>query len=178
MDWDFGDGTGSAQLNPSHTYIDTGYFHVSLILTSVDGYEDTVSKNNYIHIKWNPIPLITSTGDSGCEPYYVSLITNYYSGAIYSWNLGNGVIKNSSAVYYTYPDSGVYPVLLNVTYNNGCAQSQTAGPIVVFPRPSFTYSLAKWNRLYAFAVQFTISNNEWSIHMELGFWRWPDFKSI
>jgi PKD repeat protein len=86
--WDFGDGTGSTQLNPSHTYLDTGYFHVSLILTSVDGCKDTISKNNYIHIKWNPIPIISSSGDSGCEPYYVSLITNYYSGTNYTWEFG------------------------------------------------------------------------------------------
>ncbi len=155
--WNFGDGTISSQSNPSHTYSDTGYYNVSLILTSANGCKDTIEKNNYIHIKWNPIPVITGSGDSGCQPYYISLITNYYSGAIYNWNMGNGVIKNSSAVYYTYPDSGIFPVLLNVTYNNGCSQSQTAGPIVVFPRPSFSYSLANGMGCAPLPVQFSIS---------------------
>ncbi len=49
--WDFGDGTTSTQLNPTHTYTDTGYFDVQLI---VDGGAncgvDTLEITNYIHI--------------------------------------------------------------------------------------------------------------------------------
>ena len=154
--WLFGDGTSSQLANPSHVYSDTGYFSVSLIMTSANGCIDTITKSNYIHIKWNPVPIATISDDSGCKPHYLALITSYYAGATYSWNLGNGVTKSGSSVYYTYADSGTFPLTLNVAYSSGCSQTISAGSIVVFPRPTFSYSFSNGTGCAPLPVQFTI----------------------
>lgn len=156
--WLFGDGTQSQAMNPSHVYADTGYFNVSLVMTSSNGCTDTVTSNKLIHIKWNPVPPVTISSYSGCSPLYVSMLTTYNSQTSYNWDLGNGVTRNSSAVYYTYSTSGIYPVTLTTVYSSGCSQVVNAGTISVYDRPVFSYSMTNNNGCAPLTVQF-INNN-------------------
>jgi PKD repeat protein len=43
--WDFGDGNTSTQQNPSHTYVDKGYYAVCLTTTSASGVQKTYCKD-------------------------------------------------------------------------------------------------------------------------------------
>lgn len=47
--WDFGDGNGSTQQNPSHTYQNAGIYTVSLLVSNSLG-TDTETKINYIYV--------------------------------------------------------------------------------------------------------------------------------
>ena len=47
--WDFGDGNTSTELNPQHTYQDTGKYTVQLIAENTGG-ADTLTRVNYIHV--------------------------------------------------------------------------------------------------------------------------------
>jgi uncharacterized protein (TIGR02145 family) len=49
-EWDFGDGNGSTEQNPSHTYNNMGSYDVSLTTTNADG-SDTEIKTSYIVVK-------------------------------------------------------------------------------------------------------------------------------
>lgn len=42
--WDFGDGSSSSQVNPSHTYNTSGSWTVTLIVTNADGCTDTLTQ--------------------------------------------------------------------------------------------------------------------------------------
>ncbi len=66
--WDFGDGQVSSQQNPQHTYIDTGRYTVSLIVTTAKGCKDTITGQNYIKVGILPdyIDFITAFGDTAC----------------------------------------------------------------------------------------------------------------
>ncbi len=55
--WYFGDGDSSALQNPSHIYLTTGNFSVSLIAGNASGY-DTLTKANYINVVYSTCPLI------------------------------------------------------------------------------------------------------------------------
>lgn len=48
VEWDFGDGTTSTEINPVHIYTSPGAYDVSLIVTSCDGATHTESKESYI----------------------------------------------------------------------------------------------------------------------------------
>lgn len=48
--WDFGDGTTSNELHPTHTYNDFGQYNVKLDVSSAVCGNSTNIKNNYIHI--------------------------------------------------------------------------------------------------------------------------------
>ena len=47
--WDFGDGTTSTDVNPTHAYSSVGNYNVTLIATNING-SDTLFKPNYIKI--------------------------------------------------------------------------------------------------------------------------------
>lgn len=49
--WSFGDGTGSEQINPEHTYKRTGYYTVCLVATNMEGCTDTVCKTISADVK-------------------------------------------------------------------------------------------------------------------------------
>ncbi len=54
--WDFGDGSTGSGPGPVHSYTDTGYFDVSLTVTSSTGSENSVTKEKYIHVTQPYIP--------------------------------------------------------------------------------------------------------------------------
>lgn len=137
--WQFGDGNTSSALNPTHQFADTGYYYPSLVLTSSNGCVDTIEASKRIHIKFNPVPVVTLNTDSGCMPLLVSCQTPYISNALYSWDLGDSTVKTGSMIFHNYMDSGLYDVILDVKYANGCEQSVNAGQVNVLPRPDFVF---------------------------------------
>ena len=48
--WFFGDGQGSQQQNPSHTYTTAGVYSITLILIKPDGSYQTVTREDYISV--------------------------------------------------------------------------------------------------------------------------------
>ncbi|SMC72658.1 PKD domain-containing protein [Pedobacter africanus] len=68
-EWDFGDGTTSSQRNPSHTYLDTGTYKVTLKTTNQQGCFTTTFKN--VTIKGVPgylfVPNAFTPGDTRPE---------------------------------------------------------------------------------------------------------------
>jgi PKD repeat protein len=49
--WDFGDGSTSNEVSPSHSYRDAGMYFVSLKVSDDKGYTNTLSRNPYINVK-------------------------------------------------------------------------------------------------------------------------------
>ncbi len=48
--WEFGDGSTSTDQNPVHTYVDLGYYDVSLEVTAQSGDDDTQNENDYVAV--------------------------------------------------------------------------------------------------------------------------------
>jgi gliding motility-associated-like protein len=46
--WDFGDGSGSAEEHPTHTYTNPGYYPVTLVVTSDAGCTDSLTREVYV----------------------------------------------------------------------------------------------------------------------------------
>ena len=156
--WNFGDGTSSSLQNPSHVYADSGYYNISLIVASAQGCVDTIRKNNYIHIKFNPVALITTADTSGCAPFYTALITPYLTGTHYLWNLGDGTIDSAFTAYHSWAIAGTYPITLSVIYTSGCQNTTTFGPVQVYAMPSFNYSFTNGAGCAPLTVQFNNSS--------------------
>ncbi|MEP7263012.1 MAG: PKD domain-containing protein [Bacteroidota bacterium] len=156
--WDFGDGTTSSLQNPAHIYNDTGYFDVHVTITGLSGCADTLKKNHFIHILYNPVPAITVFDLQGCIPFNTSFSTAPAGISSYLWNLGDGHTDSLSSAYHTYVTAGSFNVTLTVHYNNGCINQNSAGTVVANDIPSFTYTIANYNGCAPLAVQF-INNN-------------------
>jgi len=100
--WDFGDGNTSTQFSPSHTYLDTGYYEVSLIVSDSLGCLETDTAIIFLDV-FNINNAIIQTVDTLCHGDTVQLQSS--GGATYQWspstNLSNPNIPNPLA----YPDT-------------------------------------------------------------------------
>lgn len=125
--WDFGDGTGSTQEDPVHTYTSAGTYTVRLIVTNSSGCSDTLVRTNYIAITL-PDATVAGLPRSGCIPLTVSPIPTVTSTEPitgYSWNFGDGGTSTSATPVYTYTTAGTFTVTLTITTASGCTRTIT-----------------------------------------------------
>jgi len=141
--WDFGDGSSSAQQNPSHTYTTTGFYNVLLQITSSTGCKSTAAIGRYIRIV-NGVNADFSFSQPGtCQPPFLINFQDQSNGPgvlSYSWNFGNGGpgsnLQNPTSIYNA---QGTYPVQLNVVSNLGCSGSVTKNIVVAGKKTDFSF---------------------------------------
>lgn len=125
-EWEFGDGETSSQQNPSHTYTTTGFYTVSLRVTSSNGCVRRISRGRYIRVVDGVETNFSFSNPGTCKAPFSINFQNQSSGPgniTYSWNFGNGqtsTVKNPSTVY-TAP--GTYNVRLDARSDLGCSGS-------------------------------------------------------
>lgn len=123
--WNFGDGNGSNQQNPTHTYSVAGTKNITL--TVFDGVTAVpIVKSAYILVHPLPNPQFTISA-TGCTVPTSPVISNVQptSGHTYSWNFGNGQTSQSlNPTGIVYSAEGTYTVQLTVTNSTtGCSNS-------------------------------------------------------
>ncbi len=140
--WKFGDGNTSAQQNPSHTFSNDGTYNVNLIVTSSDGFKDSISKIITVYPK--PIADFTFTNkcDGAAIPVNSTSTINtpdVISG--WNWSFGDGTTGTGNTTSHLYATPGNYTTTLIVNSNNSCADTSIQ-QVAVFNNPvaSFTYN--------------------------------------
>lgn len=125
--WDFGDGTTSTLINPTHTYFDPGEYIITLIVNdplSCNGIDTFSLSVNYLY-EFNT----GFTSEAlGCLPVDATFTANFAGGDDYYWILGDGTIDSGEVVTHTYTVAGTYEVSL-VALN--CGIPDTVTQIVV-----------------------------------------------
>jgi len=123
--WDFGDGTGSTDVNPIHTYTDTGSYTVTLIAVSNNGCVDTIVRPHYIQIG-RPKIALKDLPQIGCVPLTISPsaeITVSEPVTNYLWDFGDGTTSNAKNPTHIYSTPGTYAVSLVISTAGGCADT-------------------------------------------------------
>lgn len=94
--WDFGDGSTSTQQNPSHFYLNSGQYTVSL---QINGGASTESKTNYIHVLGNRGTPYTTANGGDFESNTDDFGSVELSGGLNLWELGapSNVINNTAS---------------------------------------------------------------------------------
>jgi len=158
--WAFGDGSPfSALVNPSHTYLNPGFYNVTLKATDASGCANTLTKPNYIQVYTPPIFNFTALGNQCDVPAVINFNSNVTGASPYSyqWTFGDGGTANTSSPTHTYNTPGIYSVSLIVTDANGCKDTlvkqnfMNIGNLI----PNFTFNNACVNT----SVQFTNTTN-------------------
>jgi len=116
--WDFGDGNTAQGINPSHNYLNPGFYTVQLVITDTCGQRDTVQSN--LQVCAAPQAVINYSRNG----LNLSFDARSSSGAnSYYWNFGAYGSANTDTATVSFPAKGSYPVYLVVT--NACGQSDT-----------------------------------------------------
>jgi PKD repeat protein len=112
--WTFGDGGSSSQQNPSHSYINSGNFNVTLTAYNSYGCSEFVTKQVTVFA----IPIVNAGPDTFiCNVDSVTLHAD--NGANYSWQ-PNYNINNTSSQNPVVDPKVTTVYLVTVTNANGC----------------------------------------------------------
>ena len=111
--WDFGDGNTSGDISPTHNYLATGNYSVSVDITSPIGCTVSRAFPNWIRVLDAPV---ADFAFSPSEPTILNREVSFFdrstNAGAYQWNfggVGNSFLQNPT---FFFPDSGLYEVLL------------------------------------------------------------------
>lgn len=125
--WDFGDGTSSAEQNPSHTFVSPGSYLVAFYPKDSAGHEGTMGF--YVDVSAGLTLTASRTPASGTAPLAVSVTATPAGGTppyTYDWNFGDGTAHGTTQnANHTFAFGGVFTTVLTVTDAQGHTASQT-----------------------------------------------------
>jgi PKD repeat protein len=106
--WNFGDGTTSTALNPTHTYNAIGDYNVWLVVTNSFGCKDTVYKSNHIKVV-SGITLYTVPDTMYvCQDNPIAFTDPTTGSNAWNWDFGNGSSSTSQSPSTIYTVPGTY----------------------------------------------------------------------
>lgn len=129
--WTFGDGNGSASVNPSNTFLNTTTtpknYTVQLIATDNNGCKDTTDR--LIKVFPKPVALFVADPLLVFVPTTPTNMFNKSSGAVsYVWDFGDGSASSSDVnPTHTYQSPGEYQITLIATNLQGCKDTFNLG---------------------------------------------------
>ena len=137
--WSFGDGTTAAIAAPVHTYLSSGNYTVTLLLTSDKGCKDSISAPAKVFPAAWPVFSVNNHcfGDS-----LRSLASVYGTGTpkLFKWFTGDGDSIAGAPLRHLYKTPGTYQVRLSVRTDSGCVRDSSAS-IIVYPKPLVAFAV-------------------------------------
>ena len=131
--WDFGDGSQSEELNPTHVFNSSSSadstYTVTLTAQSAFGCSDEVHAE--VVVLGTPIPTLAIASLEGCYPVIVTFANASEGQTLTSWSYGNGetAFVNDSLHTKTFYNPGdelvAYTTLMTVSNDAGCSQQST-----------------------------------------------------
>jgi PKD repeat protein len=117
--WDFGDGSTSTDVNPSHTFRNPGVYTVRLRVQGPGG-NSNVSREISVQSPTAPVAGFIQDVTVGPSPLTVRF-TDQSTGNITSrrWNFGDGETSAETSPRHTFQAVGTYNVILTVTGPGG-----------------------------------------------------------
>ncbi len=141
--WDFGDGTTSEEVNPTHTYSDSGTYSISLTVENfcsvdVEVKEITIAADL-------PIAGFTQTSDVLCAGNSVLYTNNSSNATSFQWEFEGGLPSRSTSVnpVVIYPNPGVYDVTLTALNEDGETTTVKEETLEVIELPTVDFTISQ-----------------------------------
>lgn len=159
--WNFGDGFTSTLQNPTHYYVTTGNFTVTLITTDSVGCSSFYSAPSPVVVNPDPVAVGSVSVTSGCAPFTTSFTNNSVGAVSYVWHFGNGDTSTLANPVYTYPNAGTYTAYLVAITGFGCTDTAYMAPnIIVYDTPIANFNRSVTNGCAPLTVDFTNQSSQ------------------
>ncbi len=119
--WDFGDGTTSEEQSPTHSFLQSGTYTVSLEACNIAGCEtfsQELTVSDVLFVNFTTL----GTVEVGQVAFFEDLTENAIS---WQWNWGDGSlpVNGTATPLHVYENPGVYTVSLTVEDSDGCSRT-------------------------------------------------------
>ncbi|MFZ1496053.1 MAG: PKD domain-containing protein, partial [Saprospiraceae bacterium] len=174
--WDFGDGMFSSELNPTHTYQDSGCYTVTLH-RFISGCETTAISSTCIQNHNLPSVSYTAGTTDFCRvPAFVTFNGISPTATNWSWQFGENstagtaTIRQPTAIFNNF---GIYPIHLTVTDANGCQNSTVLDTVKILETQAIITDVVRIG-----CAPYTANLSESSISISpITSWQWTVFNS-
>jgi len=137
--WVFGDGTTSTDINPTHTYTNSGTFNVTLKCWGPGGCTKSIVYYNIVKVTRTKAMFAADTR-IGCPPLTVNFVNlSPPAGLSYQWNFGDGTTSTQQNPTHTYTSSADFNVTLIVRDSLGCTDTLTKNSFIQTVNPVANY---------------------------------------
>jgi PGF-pre-PGF domain-containing protein len=165
--WNFGDGSTSAEKNPTHTYSAAGDYTVVLTVNNESGSNsktlNIIVQEEQIQEKILPVADFDANPTGGSAPLSVHFTDRSQNANEWNWNFGDGNVSTEQHPVNTYYSPGTYTVNLIVKNPNGTNSKLVT--ITVLSKPVANFNVNVTSGSAPLSVQFTdLSQNalSWS----------------
>ena len=153
--WNFGDGTTSTNVNPSHIYNTPGIFSVKLVTFSKLGCADSVLLPQYIRVL-GPTTNFTVSTSEGCSPLEVTFADHSVNAVSYSWNFGDGYSDFITNPAHIFRDTGSFIVSLVTSDTSGCTSFyELPQPVLIHSSADASFTVSGNGGCQPFSTSFT-----------------------
>lgn len=157
--WDFGDGSTSTDVSPTHVYNQAGVYDVTLIAgNTYTGCRDTLRIPALISVR-KPIAGFMSPDLSACAPSLVHFTDQSVDGYQYLWDFGDSTTSTNSNPSHIYNEPGIYTVSLIVTSDAGCSDTLIRPEYIRVLGPNTHFTASAFEGCAPFTVDFTDQSN-------------------
>jgi PKD repeat protein len=136
--WEFGDGATSTVTNPSHLYMASGVYTVTLTVSNSVGSDVATGT---IAVWQAPAASFSSSSPDLLGATTVFTNTSTGDNLQFSWGFGDGVTSTLAAPTHVYTATGVYTVTLAVSNEVGSVSVTAVVEITAVSSPQFTIYL-------------------------------------
>lgn len=134
--WDFGDSTTGTGDSLVHSYADSGWYDVRLVITTAVGCQDSLLVPHAVYVQV-PVGSFSLSTDTTCplQPVTFTFIGGSWITPV--WYFGNGdSLVGGDTVTYAYPATGTYGPYILMMDTLGCTSTAPApSPVTVVPGP-------------------------------------------
>ncbi len=118
--WDFGDGTTSTLLAPTHTFSTAGSYTIKLTITTLGGCSSTATVVNGVIASTIPTSNFSADPTNTCAKTLVNFTDLSTGNATHwLWSFGDGSTSTIHNPSHIYNDTGYFDIQL-VAWNRGC----------------------------------------------------------